>query len=298
MVKIVFSFSAFLLSAVAMAQSGNVGIGTTNPTEKLDVNGNVNITGQIRLNGDGGEPGNILSVGYDGNPVWSTAGQFTNYARYFDKNASVTIPATVKKFMIEAWSAGGGGARGGGGASGNYVMGVFSNNAATTLTISVGVGGNGAIAYQDAGTTGGATTITGPNVSITAFGGRAANAFFGGLLPNNGILGGTASGGALLQSIVLNGENGMPTKQTTAQVSATLWHTEVHFGRGGHGVLSIGRGGHGSYRVHNAAHDGDGSAVALYQGGYAGIASGGGGGQRLGYGWGWDGGNGYVIIRY
>ena len=78
--------------------SGNVGIGTTNPTEKLDVNGNTNIKGDIdiqgKISGDvvigedstdvltiaskinipGGATGQVLTKGTDGNIEYGAAG--------------------------------------------------------------------------------------------------------------------------------------------------------------------------------------------------------------------------------
>ncbi len=296
--KAILATTCLFFATFGIAHSQNVGIGTTNPTEKLDVSGNLNLSGQLKLSGDAGQPGNLLMVGQDGNPTWGIAQQFTRFMRSYLASTSVIIPASAKTFMVEAWGAGGGGAQGGGGASGNYVMAVFSNDANTTLTITIGDQGNGALAYTDPATSGGSTIVSGTNISVTAGGGRGANAFYGGLLPQNGAPGGTATGSALLQSLVINGENGQPTTQTSSQVSSTTWHSAVQFGRGGHGVLDIGQGGPGSFRVHLTTVAYDGSYVKLYQGGYAGIASGGGGGQRLGYGWGWDGGKGYVIVRY
>ena len=42
------------------AQTTNVGIGTTNPAEKLDVNGNINLNGTIKVNGQDGQAGQVL----------------------------------------------------------------------------------------------------------------------------------------------------------------------------------------------------------------------------------------------
>ncbi len=265
-----------------------VGIGTNTPLETLDVNGGVNLRGKLKLNNIEGDPGSVLSVGQDGNPLRAAAQAFTTYMGIFNAITSslLVIPASAKKVMIEAWGAGGGGAQGGGGASGHYAMGIFEITQNTTLTITVGDERPGATTYTGSAGNGGSTTVTGTGISVTAGGGRGANAFFGGLLPNNGSLASSVTGSARLRFIVINGENGAPTTQTTYQVNSTTWNTNVYFGKGGNPPMGIGSGGNGSFRVQLQTAAGDGSYLKLYQGGYAGIAGGGGGGQRLGYGWG------------
>lgn len=275
-----------------------VGIGTNIPTELLDVNGNINVNGKIKLNGSEGQPGDVLKVGADGNPSWSIARQFNTFCGHYNLSTSLTIPSTAKKVMIEAWGAGGGGAQGGGGASGQYAMGVFTITEATNLTITVGTGGTGSLTYTGAAADGLSTSVTGTGISVTASGGKGANQYYGGLLPNSGFLGGSVSGLALLQSIRLNGENGQPTTYQSFQFSSTVWQTAVQFGRGGNPPLGIGNGGFGCFRVHNNTEAPDGIFIKIYQGGFAGIAGGGGGGQALGSGWGHAGGRGYVIVRY
>ncbi|MEO7265452.1 MAG: hypothetical protein ABIW38_11085 [Ferruginibacter sp.] len=89
--------------------SQNVGIGTTTPSEKLDVNGNVNINGILKLNNVEGNSGEVLMSGGMGqNPTWSSM-QFLNMKRFAASSTaqSFTIPAGVSKIMIEGWSAGG-----------------------------------------------------------------------------------------------------------------------------------------------------------------------------------------------
>lgn len=283
-----------------ISAQNKVGIGTATPTETLDINGNLNLNGQIKLDGDGGSPGEVLSVGADGNPAWAMAQQFTRYSQHFTTSGTMNIPADVDRVMIEAWGAGGGGALGGGGASGNYAMGVFDlkNVGSFTLNITVGDAGPGAVDYLGSASAGGFSSALATGINVIASGGNGANRYYGGLLPNNGFVAGTVSGNLLIQSLRLNGDNGQVTTQQTYQVAATTWHTAVHFGRGGHPPLGVGRGGGGSFRIHSATANPDGASQLLYQGGYAGIAAGGGGGQRLGYGWGWNGGRGLVIVRY
>ena len=50
----------------------NVGIGTTTPTEKLDVNGNLKISGYLSLNGNTGTTGQVLTSQGTNPPIWAT----------------------------------------------------------------------------------------------------------------------------------------------------------------------------------------------------------------------------------
>ncbi len=54
--------------------SGNVGIGVTNPTEKLDISGNLKISGAFMPNGNAGTSGQVLiSQGTNNPPIWSSS---------------------------------------------------------------------------------------------------------------------------------------------------------------------------------------------------------------------------------
>ena len=50
----------------------NVGIGTTTPTEKLDINGNIKISGNINMNGNTGISGQVLTSQGSNSPIWTT----------------------------------------------------------------------------------------------------------------------------------------------------------------------------------------------------------------------------------
>ena len=54
------------------AGAQNVGIGTTTPSEKLDVNGNLKISGYLNLNGNTGTSGQVLTSQGTNPPIWTT----------------------------------------------------------------------------------------------------------------------------------------------------------------------------------------------------------------------------------
>ena len=66
--------------------SGNVGIGTNAPAYKLDVNGDANITGALRTNGNAGTSGQVLTSNGVGAATWSNTA-LSNNIRF-----SATIP--------------------------------------------------------------------------------------------------------------------------------------------------------------------------------------------------------------
>ncbi|MEQ1935687.1 MAG: hypothetical protein ABL962_17660 [Fimbriimonadaceae bacterium] len=57
---LLIAFGMVWLTNSVSAQTTNVGIGTTNPAEKLDVNGNINLNGTIKVNGQDGQAGQVV----------------------------------------------------------------------------------------------------------------------------------------------------------------------------------------------------------------------------------------------
>lgn len=77
------------------AAAQNVGIGTSSPVEKLDVNGGINLSGKLKLNGNAGRPGEVLQVNTDGTPSWAAMGTaFKNRKVYF-LTGNFPVPASV-----------------------------------------------------------------------------------------------------------------------------------------------------------------------------------------------------------
>lgn len=56
---------------MTVTNNGNVGIGTQNPTDKLDLTGNLKMTGELRPNGVGGTQGQVLTSEGNGTMVWA-----------------------------------------------------------------------------------------------------------------------------------------------------------------------------------------------------------------------------------
>ncbi len=161
--------------------NGKVGIGTASPTQKLDVNGNMNVTGDITVNNIAGQPNQVLMTNSTGNTFWGDMGGYKKIAS-FTQNNTWTIPAGVTKVRIEAWGGGGGGASGGGGAGGTYILTQeIPVTAGDNITVTIGNSGAAASTETTNGIAGGQTSITGSFGSYFAKGGGGGSPFGGGI---------------------------------------------------------------------------------------------------------------------
>ncbi|HEX2627884.1 MAG TPA: hypothetical protein VHM26_02705, partial [Chitinophagaceae bacterium] len=114
-----------LLLPVYFSSAQNVGIGTNNPTQRLDVNGNVNVSGNILANGVSGGSGQVLMTNSQGVMTWGNValGNSSGYdsVAVFQVGPSdcvgfscpanntfiITIPGNIDKIRIQAWGPGG-----------------------------------------------------------------------------------------------------------------------------------------------------------------------------------------------
>jgi hypothetical protein len=75
-------------SRLFINKDGNVGIGNNNPLNKLDINGDINTTGLIKVNGNAGLTGQILTSNGTSSPTWSN-NAFSNDIRFAVKMADI-----------------------------------------------------------------------------------------------------------------------------------------------------------------------------------------------------------------
>lgn len=265
----------------------NVGVGNLNPSEKLDVAGNINLTGMLKANGTGGQVGQVLSS--NGTALqWADMDEYKNTAQfnYEVSNQLWTVPPGVTKIMIEEWG-GGGGAQTStfySAGSGAYLRSVIPAIPGSTVTISVGRGGLGyylpAIGSASPGDN---TVVTHNGYTLTAGGGSIY--YLGGnfeVLP-----------ASFKNYIGFNGGLGQGITVNSWQYTTGVFRTYYFYGRGGDSPFAPPCGGGGGIGYEN--NSGTPNITALHQPG-AGITPGGGGGA----GWqrGGNGGNGLVIIHY
>lgn len=91
------------MAIAIQTQAQNVGIGNPAPTEKLDVTGNINVTGTIKANGIDGTAGQVLQNNGNGTISWASGTNLGNYSTvvnpvtgkiWLDRNLGATQVAT------------------------------------------------------------------------------------------------------------------------------------------------------------------------------------------------------------
>ena len=232
----------------------NLGIGTTNPTSSLSVNGSTVIGTEI-LN-------------------------MTDLSSTFSSSDTFTVPTGVTK--ISAVLIGGGGAGGGsnGGAGGNGGGGgglVYINDYAVSpgQNLTVVVGGGGVAVSNSAGGDGGNSSITGV---ATAFGGKGGAA----TASDNGSLGGSGESNFVNSGISTGGPSGKGTNTTGGGGGGSAGYS----GNGGSGGTTAGTpsgagsgGGAGGGSEGNGTNGGNGGGGTGILGQGSSGESGGGGGS-------------------
>lgn len=290
-------FASFFFVAILL-KSQNVGVGTTTPVERLDVNGNINVTGTIKANGVDGTAGQVLMKNNSGVLTWADMSEYKNFVTFGSGSGTWTVPAGVTKIYIEAWGGGGGGSWYAGGGGGGYVCGIVTVTPGSSVAYTVGTAGTGS---SSNGTNGGASTITYTPLS-TIF---SANGGFGATFNTTISLinigsGGTFSCTGTLSYAGINGEGGYPSSINVVQASATAFHEIISGGHGGDAASHGGKGGRGAYAVFSI---GTPASQRTAFGTNGGIPGGGGGSGYLGTiassgnGSGSSGGSGMITIR-
>ncbi len=174
----------FLASCV-MAMGQKVGVNKPNPTEALDVNGNINLNGTIKADGTAGTAGQVLTSTGTGISWANMASELKNVRQFYvtgntSQTFSFTVPAEATRVMVELWGGGGGGYAGTGGAAGNYlaVLRNIAPGSTVVMSISPGIKGLGGVngisigSFNRFPTDGGTTTVSLAGSSFSAAGGN------------------------------------------------------------------------------------------------------------------------------
>ena len=227
----------------------NVGIGNPNPQEKLDVTGNINLTGTIKANGVAGQSGQVLRTGTTGNLEWGNVSGYQYFASFNTAGAfSWTVPAGVTKVLVEVYGPGGGGSQHGSGGGGGYGRAWFDVTPGNSITGVVGTGGSGGtVAGVDGINT--TATVGGYQLVATSGYGSAYVNFSQYLLPAGG--GSFGVSPAYANSLGQQGASGSPNKISYTQASSTIYMEIVEGAKGGDGANTVNTGGTGGYRVYN-----------------------------------------------
>lgn len=297
----------FLLLVTGKAHAQNTGIGTATPTEKLDVNGNINITGVIKTNGADGAPGQVLTRATGNSLQWAslTTGTAVENFQVFTATTAgavqtFTVPAGVNFITTEAWGGGGTGGVGsatfagatggaGGGGGGGYLKAKFAVTPGSTINVVVGLGAT-------ASTAAGGSSVTSGAITITALPGSNAQVIAGTIFTNPtgtfipGVGGGySISGGAFTQYLFVKGADGENPAYRVLPIATNTYTDDYLWGRGGNAGNSNNTGGMGGQST------GLGLGYHVTLGSVGGMPGGGGGGGRNVVN---AGGNGIVVISY
>lgn len=237
-------FVFIIVSASLFSQ--NVGINQPIPSEKLDVNGNINLTGTIKTNGVDGLANQILMKNNGGLLAWGDLGSYKNFASFL-ATGSWIVPTGVTKITIELWGAGGGGASVGGGGGGGYILGQFNVSAGSLINFTVGTNGAGASNSISSGGSGTNSSVTIEGNFISALGGQGVSYNSSGAYFASGLGGGFNSTVGFNSYLGLVGQNGIVTKKSYGQSNATTFHEIAEMGSGGNAANTQNTGGIGVF---------------------------------------------------
>ena len=289
--KLLFVTALLCQILLAGIAQNNVGIGITNPSEKLDLNGNMNITGTIKTTGVAGRPGEVLGTNDAGNLAWLSSQRF-KYSRMITQLGlvNVTLPTDVTEIMVEQIGAGGGGAFGGGGGSGGYMQVIIKIPAAITSAIVYnGGGGTYATTNIGSGVDGESSSFNIAGNTFSAIGGDAAGFDFPGISRATNTFLPTV---ICLSSFVIDGRAGHINSYDYVQRSSTIFEQLIKGGQGGTPYM-YGMGGEGTEALVNGT-----VYTKLTYGPIGAFGGGGGGGYTTAGRFGGNGANGVTIIRW
>jgi hypothetical protein len=287
--------------AATFKGNGYVGIRNTDPSYPLDIIGDINTSGSLRVNGNAGTDGQVLQSNGNGTMSWVDMYEFKNYETFRTPGSSTwTVPAGVTKILIEAWGGGGGGSGYGGGGGGGYIAAYFTVAPGSSIAFTVGNKGSGGNDGSTVATSGQISTATVGTVTITANGGRGSEIYD--VVPPVGVFGASGGGYGVTPSTFRNyigqaGEDGEPNKLEYHQTATSVFIEVTKGGKGGDAGNAPNSGAKGAYVIYNS------SALSLIRYVATGTSTkstggGGGGNYTSAFYFGSGGADGKIIIHY
>lgn len=276
--------------------NGNLGIRNLNPAYPLDVAGDINTTGSLRVNGVAGNDGQVLRSNGNGTMAWDDLCQYKNFVSLISIAGSIwTVPAGVTNILVEAWGAGGGGNVLAGGGAGGYVKAQFAVTPGSSISYTTGDGGTGSVSAT--ATTGTNTFYTVGSVTVTVSGGQGA-LFLTATNAQGGTGGGYSATLGFSNFISVQGSSGKSTERQFYQFNSTTYYESGKAGAGGN-AYPFTNGGEGQTYLYNNT-----GGTLIFRNGNpaAGGVPGGGGASGVQFGattiGGGSGADGRIVIHY
>jgi hypothetical protein len=256
--KLLFFIGMCWLTA---AKAQNVGIGNPAPSEKLDVSGNINLTGSIKANGVDGNPNQVLMKNNSGALAWGDLCDFKKMVTFIDTSVTSTpwlVPSGVTRIWVEMWGAGGAGIEAGGG-GGAYVTFFKDVTAGNILSVEAGKGGKDNPFISGSGETGQSggysrVSSTLPAINVFAGGGTGSvkNTVFAYPQQLQGVGGRyfTSSTG-ITEFFTFPGQTGSSPVISYFLLPANQYNRVSHYGRGGDAGNVPNSGAEGGVLVEN-----------------------------------------------
>lgn len=235
---------AVILLSTSIIYAQNVGVNNPNPQEALDVDGNINLTGEFKANGESGQNGQVLQANGNGEMEWVGTGEYSNFI-VFKNSTTWNVPSGVTDLTVELWGGGAGGAEGGGGGAGSYVKASRSAFGVSSVSITIGNGSFGSTSTSDNGSN---TVVVVRSGTATAYGGRGASSQTPGAPSNTGV-----ASSSWYNVLGLQGPAGNPTQTDYAEQSAGFFVTIAKGGNGGDSIRYPNSGGRGGTSVVNGS---------------------------------------------